>query len=266
MENGNWTGGDGSAQVDWESLCVDNVSPPLGLPQLSPTVVYRVPNGDLFGTSFMQSSWFGDIIELRDCGGATVYTIEEKIYKQSGEPDKDTCEKFKSCDGVVYLQYFIKNAQGKLVALTPYTTLFQESFDITDPGGVKIATVSRNGWDPPIKPATCEGAKPRVWNIKYASSPPGAWATVTNQWPIAAMMTMLSARDENRQPNGSVLWSNCEALKSSGYMVFAGILMCCCVCLPFALFLLCSGRIYAFLSDAESRLLPKRMNRPSGFH
>jgi len=209
---------------------------------------------------------FGKTIELRDCGGAIVYTVQEKIYKQAGQADPDACAKYRSCDGVLYFQYFIKDLAGRDIAMTPYTTIFQDSFDITDSAGGLIAQVNRNGWAPHEK-ADCSGdVKPHMWHLKYASSPPGPWAVVTAQWPIAAMMTMLAQRDESRQPNGSVLWSNCEVLKSTGYVVLVGTMLCCCVCIPMAIFLVCSAPILRFLAEAETRVLPKRMGKPGNYN
>jgi len=192
----------------------------------------------------------------------------KKIYKQAGEPNADACAKYKSCDGVLYFQYFVKNNRGKLVALTGYTTIFQDSFDITDPAGGLIVTVSRNGWNPTdvVEGDACADAKPRLWHLKYAGSPPGDWAVVTAQWPIAAMMTMLSARDQSRQPNGSVLWSNCQAMKTSGWILLIGVVMCCCIWIPMAIFLVCSAPILRFLEEFETRLLPKRMGKPQNYN
>lgn len=268
MESGGWNVSGGDMQVAWSQSCIDTTSPGITAPSMSPVFTYTMPNGDLFGTSQEVQTLFGRSIELRDCGGATVFTVEEKIYKQAGEPNADACAKYRSCDGVLYFQYFVKNNRGKLVALTGYTTIFQDSFDITDPAGGLIVQVSRNGWEPPDRPSEeqCADAKPRLWHLKYAGSPPGDWAVVTAQWPIAAMMTMLSARDQSRQPNGSVLWSNCQAMKTSGWILLVGVIMCCCVCIPMAIFLVCSAPILRFLDEAETRFLPKRMGKPQNYN
>jgi len=265
MESGNWTGKDGGVQIKWATSCVDTTSPGLSPPSVSPVTAYTVPNGDLFGTSQERQTLFGDFVEVRDCGGAVVFTFEEKIYKQAGKPDKEACTKHRSCDGVIYFQYFIKDATGKVVALSPYTTIFQDAFDLTDTAGGKIASVSRNGWEPDSKPATCEDAKPRQWNLKYASSPPGLWSTTTNQWPLATFLTMLAHRDQYRQPDGAVMWSNCETLKSTGWVIFATLGVCCCISIPMTIFLLCSAPILRFVSDMESKLFPKRMGKPSKY-
>lgn len=269
MSTGNWTGKDGSEQIQWATSCVDTSSPGITPPSVSPVTTYTVGNGDLFGTSQVRQVWTGshvkDLIELRDCGGATLFSIEEKIYKQAGKADPDVCKKHKSCDGILYFQYFMKNAAGKIVAITPYLTIFQESFEITDTLGGKIADVSRNGWEPDVVPAKddCDNEKPRLWELKYAGSPPGMWASVPNQWPIAAMMTMIAQRDATRQPDGSVLWSNCEALKSTGYVLLSGVLLTCVICCPLIIFLVCSAPILRCLGETEAKLFPKRMGKPS---
>lgn len=268
MSKGNWTGtGSGaSLLINWETHCIDTVSPGLTTPSGSPVTTYTVPNGDLFGTSQVVETPFSDVTELRDCGGATVFTVEEKIYKQAGKPDNTACTKYGSCDGVLYFQYFVKDAGGAVVAMSGYTTIFQDSFDITDSAGGLIVQVSRNGWSPSDRQPDCsKNPKRRLWNLKYAGSPPGIWAAATGQWPIAAMMTMLAARDNQRQPDGNVLWSNCNVLKSTGFVVLGGVGICCCVCVPMVIFLVCSASILKFVADVETKLFPKRMGKPAQY-
>lgn len=264
MDNGKWATKGGDVQIKWATSCIDLFSPGISMPSVSPVTVYSVGNGDLFGSSQERMTLSGSQIEIRDCGGATVFTVEEKVYKQAGEADPDSCQKYRSCDGVVYFQYFMKDMGGTVVALSPYTTIFQDSFDITDTAGGKIATVSRNGWEPDdLKPVCSANTKPRVWNIKYASSPPGNWAAATNQWPLATFMTMLAHRDQYRQPDGRVLWSPCETAKSTGFVVGTGAVFCCLGCTPMVIFLLCSASIGRFFTQAEERLFPRRMGKPA---
>lgn len=263
METGNWTGKGGGLQIQWATSCIDTTSPGLTPPSISAVTTYTVPNGDLFGTSQERQVMFNDFTEIRDCGGAAIYTIEEKLYKQAGKPDPDACKNHKSCDGVIYFQWFIKDASGRVVALTPYTTIFQESFPITDLAGGTIAEVSRTGWQPDQRTPCTDDAKPRLWNLKFASSPPGNWAAATNQWPIASFITMLAHRDMFRQPNGRVLWSNCEVLKATGYAFSVTAGVCCCVCIPMVIFLLCSAWITRCVTEAEKSLFPKRMGKPA---
>lgn len=266
--SGNLTGvNDGPLLLNWETTCLDH-PPGLHTPQFSSMTTYTTDNGDLFGTSGLeaQGPW-RDVIVLRDCGGVAVYTIEEKVYKQDGEPIEEVCQKYGSCDGVVYLQYFIKDASGTTIGMTPYLTIFQRSFTITDPNGILIASASRNGWDPKgangiQKPSECTGER-KVWHLKFAANPPGIWQSTANQWPIAEMMTMLSQRDMLRKPNGRVIWSNCEVMKATGLFSSIVLLILACMCCPFFLFIFCSGPCAKSFHYFEKRYYPERMGRPS---
>jgi len=266
MDRGSWKTKDGVALITWETDCIDVQSAGYTAPSVSAVTTYKMPNGDLFGSSQEITGFGGKHIDIRDCGGASVFSVTEKIYKQTGKADGDSCKKFHSCDGVLYFQYFMKDASGKVIALTPYTTIFQDSFVVTDPAGGKIAEVSRMGWDPPIRPVCDENTQPRVWNVKYAGSPPGAWGSATAQWPIAAMMTMLAHRDDQRQPDGQVIWSSCEVMKTGGIAVLGAIFFCSCICIPMAIFLVCSASIMKFIKDCEDKLLPRRMGKPAHYN
>jgi len=263
QRSGQWTGvRDKKNLIQWQTACTD-VNGTLGFPSATALTTYTI-SGFLFGSSLERKSPFGNYIDLRDCGGATIYTVEEKVYKQLGEAHYESCDKFKSCDGIVYIQYFIKDATGTVVAQTGYTHIFESSFAITDTAGVTIARVMRNGWDPPIQ-KTCAEQPDRDWYLKFEKTPPGRWAVATNQWPIAAMMTMLAQRDETRQPNGAVAWGNCEVAKSMGLLLVAAAIGVCGICVPCFLFIICAGPCKSFFFDLESRVLPKRMSKPSGF-
>lgn len=274
ISEGNWTttGGDGELFINWGTSCIDTTTSRIKAASVSAVTTFTVPNGDLFGTSqqvlSLDTMAGGGRLVIRDCGGATVYTVEEKMYKQIGKADDDSCEKYGSCDGIVYLQYFMKNIAGETIALTSYLTIFQANFDITDTAGVKIASVTRNGWAAPEEatPEYCADAKPRKWILKYEKSPPGVWAAVPAQWPLAAMMTMLAQRDEKRLPNGKVVWDNCETMKSGGWVVILVVGFSCCVCIPMAIFLLCSAPILRLFGNAESKFMPKRMGRPGRYN
>lgn len=268
MDSGNWTDSNDNEHMQWASTCID-LSETLHTPSASPVVTYTIPStGDLFGSSQEVTNWMGETItEVRDCGAAVVFTIEEKIYKQAGKADDDACQKHKSCDGVIYFQWFMYNAAGKLVAQTPYTTLFQDNFDILDGGkpAVKIATVSRSDWEPDDMPkqGDCKAdAKPPVWNLKYEGNPPGDWATVTNQWPLAIFMTMHGLREQNRQPNGSMLFGTCQVVKTSGAILLLLVIFCLCVLAPMTIFLLFSAPMMKFFNEAQERFFPKRMGKP----
>jgi hypothetical protein len=268
-DDGNWNSSS-DVIIKWQKSCFhtnkDTVKTESAFDELNPNplITYSMPNGDLFGTSQEQEG-FGSSMTLRDCGGALAYTIEEKKYKQEGKANEEACKKYNSCDGIIYLQYFVRDRSGQIVAQTPYLTIFQETFEVTSTTGVPIATVSRNGWDPPIPASDCATSTPRVWNIKYAGTAPGIWATATNQWPIAMMMTMLSRRDMNRRPDGFVDYGNCEIARSVAMVLLVLGLLCCLVCTPFVIFLCCSGPCHHMLYDMEQSSFPKRMGKPSKY-
>jgi hypothetical protein len=265
ITSGKWFDGSGKIlQMKWDTDCVDldKTSSLESKVNPNPITKYTVPNGDLFGSSQDRDGFSGSAIELRDCGGALVYSIREKMYKLAGKADENSCKKFNSCDGIIYFQYFVYDKTGKTVAMTPYTLIFQESFDIISPAGATIASVSRTGWDPPILPPDCSNAPKRIWNIKFAPTPPGIWAVATNQWPIAEMVTMLSRRDMLRQPDGRVVASSCEIAKTTGEILIVGLGLLAFFCIPFIIFLVCSGPFHTALHEAESWLFPKRMGKP----
>lgn len=273
MDSGNWTDSSDNWQMQWTSTCID-LSETLHTPSASPVITYTIPaTGDLFGSSQEVTNWMGETItEVRDCGGAVVFTIKEKMYKQAGKADEDACQKHKSCDGVIYFQWFMYDAGGKLVAQTPYTTLFQDNFDILDGGkpAVKIATASRSDWEPDAMPkekdCKAENAdpnrKPEVWNLKYEGNPPGDWATVTNQWPLAVFMTMHGLREQNRQPDGQMLFGTCQVVKTSGTILMLVLIFCLCVLAPMTVFLLFSAPMMKFFNEGQERFFPKRMGKP----
>lgn len=266
--HGNWTNvQDKSLLLDWSVDCLGSGQAGV-LPQATSVTTYTLPGGDIFGKSQERKTPFGTVIDLIDCGGATVYTVEEKIYKYAGEAHGDSCTKYHSCDGTIYLQYFIKDGQGNVVALTPYLNMFQKLFQLNDPSGLKIATVWRNGWDPlpPGETQKCgaeESMKRRAWTLQFVPSPPGVWGAAVAQWPLAAMMTMLAQRDRLRQPNGSVGISICEASKSVGLVIMAALLGFCFVCLPAIGVMLCSSSARTFFHKWEADNLPKKMSMPA---
>jgi len=261
---GNWTGlQNKEVLLNWHSDCLASSA---GVPQPTAVTTYTLPGGDIFGKSQERKSPFGTIIDLIDCGDATVFTVEEKLYKYVGVPHKESCEKYQSCDGTVYLQYFIKNGQGTVVALTPYLNLFQKQFDLNDPSGLKIATLWRNGWDPtpvgsPLE--TCSGKPRRSWTLQFVPSPPGVFATGPSQWPLAAMMTMLSQRDGLRLPNGGVVIGMCERNKTLGLILLAAFGVFLFVGMPLLIVLCCAGTCSKYFHDWESRNLPKRISKPA---
>jgi len=264
MSSGTWTNlQDKSLLIDWRTDCVSAAGP---IPSASAMTTYSLPGGYAFGSSIEKKTLWGKRIELIDCGGVTVYTVEEKVYKYTGKPNREACKKFGSCDGIIMFQYFIKNAQGIVVAQSGYLNIFQSKFDITDPAGIKIAGVWRSGWDPTpsgADPNKCQKDTPaRTWTLKFEKSPPGEWGVATSQWPLAAMMTMLSQRDETRQPDGSVMVSNCETSKTIAFFVVGILGLLCCICVPLVFVFTCAGPLKGMFVQLEAYMLPKKMGKP----
>jgi len=281
MSSGTWTNlQDKSLIIDWKTKCVDLGSAANPIPSPSTVTTYTIPGPPgsgqsyAFGSSTEVKTLWGKRIELMNCGGGTVYTVEEKVYKFTGKPNRESCKKWGSCDGIIMFQYFVKNAQGKVVAQSGYLNIFQSHFDITDPAGIKIAGVWRSGWDPTPsggvnrnargeEPNKCQKDTPlRAWTLKFEKMPPGEWGVATAQWPLAAMMTMLSQRDETRQPDGSVMTTGCEAGKTVFFAVFGILGLLCCICVPLVFFLVCTPALKGFFAKLEGALLSKKMSKP----
>lgn len=233
---------------------------------LSPRISYSTagPHAELLAASQMMTTLVGSKIALMDCAGNVRYVIEEKVYKQKGSVDVERCEKFGSCDGTVWLQYFLKSADGALLAHTPYLQLFESTFDVVHPGtGALIARATRVGdWVPNSR--ECLGQ--RRWRLTYASPPPpGPFANPTEQWPIAALLTVASMRDASRKPSGLLAPTWCEISKTALSVVVA--IVCAAACLTVGLVFLRDGvpLFRASLIAFESRVCPKRMRVPSKY-
>jgi len=261
---GDWTDAISKNRViNWNTSCAEK-GKMTSVPSLAPVTTFTVSTGgasqDVFGSSTEYKGVFGNYIEISDCIGTPLFTLQEKVYKQEGKPDEDACNKYQSCDGVIYVQYFVKDAQGKTVAMTGYLNIFQSSFDITDPNGIKIAHASRKGWEPGSY--DCSDAR-RDWVLRYEEAPPGMWALPMSQWPLAAMMTMVAQRDEMRQSNGMVLWSSCEVVKTSLFVALAVITVILCFVVPCVTAMVCAPWFRAFFLELERDCLPRRMSKPA---
>jgi len=222
----------------------------------SPLVSYELPNGDLLGASQEKTTLKRTIIELRDCQYTTRYTVQERLIHQSGKPDDNACSKYGACDGVVYLQYVMKDAIDKTVAITPYLNLFPEVFEINDAAGNKIATASRAGWDP--MHSDCSNSISRHWLLRFAESPAGVFATVTERQWIAQMMTMIALRDSRRGSDGLVTMSECQIFKMfiTGLSLLA--FLCCACCVPMCCYLIVSAPMHERLHFLEKRWCPRK--------
>jgi len=230
----------------------------------APTIEYSVPSGDAFGSSVTAGVLVDDTVTLYDCGGNPKYSIEERVYHATGKANPQICEKYRSCDGVVWLQYVIYDyADGREVAKTPYLSLFQDRFEVQDKLGEVIATVSRGSeWTP----TGGECGESRKWIIEYAvRDKPGAFSNPTEQWPIAEMVTMISVRDLNRRPSGFLAPTTCELKSILPELVLVFLLAA--LVGSIVILWLRKGLVPCrnFMFDLEDRVCPKRMRLPSRY-
>mmetsp|Transcript_25476 Transcript_25476/g.49936 ORF Transcript_25476/g.49936 Transcript_25476/m.49936 type:complete len:400 (+) Transcript_25476:93-1292(+) len=228
-----------------------------------PVVTYRMPNGDLFGSS--RPFWFSSAKHtLFDCSGRAKYVVEERVYHEKGLPHDDSCYKYHSCDGTVWIQYFIKlPLDDQIVAKTQYLHIFQDSFPIFTYEGIKIAQVTRVGHWVPNHGGCTSGRK---WMVEFMPrTDQGLFSVPSDQWPIASMVAILSKRDATRRPSGLVSWTWCE-IRETVLMVFAFITLI----LLIGLILRTFSRVWLtplkeYFYDLEVRMCPPAMRRPSKF-
>merc|ERR1719281_1060796 len=99
---GNWSEPQGKQVIKWSEVCdLRNA--------ILPIVTYHTPDNQAFASSRTRFSFFGNTMEVLDCGLNIQYTIEEKIYHQTKFTNQDICKKYGSCQGTVFLQYFLKD-------------------------------------------------------------------------------------------------------------------------------------------------------------
>lgn len=254
----NWTA-DGSPILSYTESCAVF---DLANRDASPLVSYQLPNGDFLGASQEKTVLKGVTLELRDCQYSTRYVMNERVIHQSGTPDDNACEKYGSCDGVVYVQYILKDALDQVVAITPYLNLFPESFQINDVAGNEIATASRSGWDPVH--VDCANKVDRHWLLRFATSPAGIFSKPAERMWIAQMLTMIALRDSKRKSNGMVEMSDCQIMK----MVLTGLTfltMCLCgCCIPLLCYVLVSAPCHEKLHFLEKRWCPRKKKGSKG--
>jgi len=250
-------GGVGSDIMAWSQSCN------LLAGGLSPMISYSMPGGDAFATSSTAITLVGNKIEVYDCGGILRYTLEEKVYHERGSVDQTACMKYKSCDGTVWVQYFLRNKYNQLVAHTGYLNIFQSDFQIMDAAGMTLATARRKGDWSPDSPH-CGGH--RIWELIHSSPmPPGAFENPTQQWPLAVMVTIAAVRDSSRRPSGLVAPSWCEISKTGLFISFL-FLLSAIVAGGVVLFIkIGRGPLRDMCVDVEARLCPKRMRKASKY-
>lgn len=256
-DGGNMTqAGSTDATLTWSEQCSSFFN------GLMPLVTYTMPTGDTFGSS--QTAWalFGNSLNFYDCSGGLLFTADEKIYKQSDVSDPDLCEKYGSCDGIVYLQYFMYQGTEK-VAETPYLKIFSDTITFLDPGGNAIATANRGEWNPTERSCSGDGEpETRKWTLKYESSAGGMWSDSTQRWPLAALVLMLSIRDQFRRPDGMVRASNCQVFKTGAavLILIVGLVVISVGAALFIYFWL--PRFKKIFENFELTWCPKRMHKP----
>jgi len=233
-------------------------------PRMSYSQVEEGERGELFAESQTQTTLVGSKIDLMDCAGNVRYTVEEKVFHQKNSVDRDSCDKYGSCDGTVWIQLFLHQPNGTLVAQTTYLNIFQASFDIVEPNtGAILASAERLGdWNP--RATECLGQ--RKWRLKYAEAPPpGPLALPTEQWPLASLVTILSIRDSSRRPSGLLNITFCGVWKVTLQAIWSVVLV---VFVTFSI-LLCLRDVIpplkGSLYELELRICPRRMIIPSKF-
>lgn len=259
-----------SSLLRWDLSC--------GLQGLMPAVQYTMPNGDPFGMSHTVVTFTGTRAQLSDCEGNARYYVDEKVYREASKADPITCKKYGSCDGTIWLQYFVYDRKLQIVAQTPYLHLFEDSFEISDPRGNVIAKAEkRGGWSPFANDNECnivdmgaDGPVPRKWALTFIaddgkSDKLGVFANPTDQWPIAELVTMMAVRDAHRQPSGLVAPSACEVRKSTLFLLVA-FMLTAIVCSGIAIFFRFGlQRCRTNLFDLELRICPSQMRKPSKY-
>jgi len=250
-----WTDVNYNEQISWQESCVSG-----GIAD----VKYSMPFGDTYSYTRTETSLWGSRVDLIDCGLNKLYTFEEKVFKKTGKVNALACDKFGSCDGTVYLQYFIYDNTGALLGVTPMLTLFQNAFSISDTSGNKIADIFRNGqWTP--KDGCTDYRKD--WVIQFASSP-AALIIPPKRWVVASMMTIIGMRDEERDAAGMVKSTMCQQATWYAFAIsiltFIGLPFFVLFCFYNQLQWLIS-KFTTFLFRVEDSLFPRTMQKPSKY-
>jgi len=228
-----------------------------------PIVQYTTPDDQAFASSRTRFSFFGNTMEILDCGLNIQYTIEEKIYHQTSFTDQEICKKYGSCSGTVFLQYFMRNRAGVVIAETPYLNLFQDNIVIQEPGsGLVIANVERVGaWSPWDKCPQWE----KLWSIKYSQAPPGQFGNIENRWPIAVLVNMMILRDADRTKGGMVMPSFCEVVNISILAVMILLLIITVIVLTLLFQHFCFRKVRMIFYNIEDKFFPHTMYKPSKY-
>lgn len=254
--DGNWTHPQGQQVIKWDETCDIRTS-------VLPVVTYTLPDGQAFASSRTRFSFFGNTMEILDCGDNLQFTIEEKIYHQTKFTDQAICKRYGSCTGTIFLQYFLRDKLGHVIAETPYVNLFQDEYVIQEPGsGLPIATVQRVGSWSPWEVCPEWG---RMWAIKSALAPPGIFANPEGRWPIAIMFNMIILRDADRTKSGMVMPSTCEIINVTiiAFFVLLIIIGVIVSSLLFHHFLYARAKLFFY--NIEVNFFPHTMYKPTKY-
>lgn len=228
-----------------------------------PYVDYKLANGEKLGSSRTRFSFFGNTMELLDCSDNIRYTIEEKIYHATSHTNEEICKKYKSCEGTVFLQYFVHDRTGKVIAETAFLNLFQDEYTITQPGsGLLIATVKREAvWSPWTECPEYD----RYWDIEYNKAAPGIFALPQNRWPIAMMVTMVALRDTDRSHTGMVWPSTCETVNVLVFAFLILFLIFASLFLTWIFYRFFYAKAVLFFYNIEVTFFPHTIYKPSKY-
>lgn len=207
--DGQWLvpGGTSGAFASWSQDCTSGG----GLPQLR----YTLPSGELLATSQAAHAFFGSSTIISDCEGQARYVVTEKVIKVAGAPDREVCEQYGSCDGVVMLQLGLEDKNGTVLASTKGLKLFQETFELQDPKGDVVASFAHSGDWRPVG-GTCDEL--RRWSVRLTQS-----NSPVPGWLAAAFITVVAERDARRKSTGLVGVSTCD-LWSAGEITLLALL------------------------------------------
>jgi hypothetical protein len=253
---GNWSHPQGEQIINWVETCDL-------LQAVLPLVAYTMPDGQAFAFSRTRFSFFGNTMEILDCGLNIQYTLEEKIYHQTSFTDQEKCKKYGSCSGTVFTQYFLRNRLGVIIAETPYLNLFQDVVIVQEPGsGLLIANVSRIGqWSPWARCPDYE----RNWQIKYSVAPPGQFTDPAYRWPIAVLVNMMILRDADRTKGGMVMPSLCEVVNISILAFLILITIILVIILTWMFHTYCLAKAKVLFYNVEVTFFPHTMYKPSKY-
>lgn len=225
----------------------------------APVTEYHMPITDsLFVSSQETTSVLGSSTDLRDCHGETQYTIEEQVSFVNSAVFQPACDSYGSCDGTVFVQTFLYDAEGRTVAQTPRLTLFQEIFTVQDEKGNSIATAARIGAAP-----RSDGCQAQGWHLSFDASISGHFAEPFTRWAIAAMVTTMARRDERRRNSGLVTPSVCEVLKLVQHIITIAMLFAVVRTLWRRIGFINLPWMRKEMSTFEDTFCPRRMKRPA---